>query len=366
MSKSQFSRFVQIGRVCLINYGPYTGKLCVILDVIDQNRALISGPTSGVPRQALNFKRMSLTNFRVKINRGSRNKVVSNALAKDKTLEKWEKTTIGKKIASQAKRQNLSDFDRFKVMILKKRRNRVIQEATLKLMRTANKKKISANKMARHQAFVEKSKQKKNELKEKSVVAKRPKTAPGTKNELKTSVEPKPTETKPTETKKKPTKGAPKKEEPAPVETKPAETKPAETKPAETKTAEKKPPVKKGPQKSAPPEEKPAQEEKPAPEEKKPATEKKPAPGAQKKGTTPAEKPAAPATEKKGPPAKQQQVPKSPPPKEELKEEPKSPAQQPEKKAPEKKQPEKKPPPEKKQPEKKPPPEKKGPEKKQQ
>jgi len=97
MSKSQFNRFVQIGRVCLINYGPYTDKLCVILDVIDQNRALISGPTSGVPRQALNFKRMSLTDFRVRINRGSRNKVVANALAKDNILEKWNQTKFAKK-----------------------------------------------------------------------------------------------------------------------------------------------------------------------------------------------------------------------------------------------------------------------------
>jgi hypothetical protein len=29
--------FVQIGRVCLINYGPNEGKLCTVLDIIDQN-----------------------------------------------------------------------------------------------------------------------------------------------------------------------------------------------------------------------------------------------------------------------------------------------------------------------------------------
>jgi len=206
MSKSQFNRFVQIGRVCLINYGPYTDKLCVILDVIDQNRALISGPTSGVPRQALNFKRMSLTDFRVRINRGSRNKVVANALAKDNILEKWNQTKFAKKMADQAKRQNLSDFERFKVMILKKRRNKVIKEASLKLMRNANKKPLTGAKLARYQRFLENSKLKRKEQKEK-MASKYQKIA-DSKSESKTAAE-----TKPVETKKKPTKGAPRKKE---------------------------------------------------------------------------------------------------------------------------------------------------------
>lgn len=33
-----FTRFVQCGRVAFINDGPYVGKLCVIVDVIDQTR----------------------------------------------------------------------------------------------------------------------------------------------------------------------------------------------------------------------------------------------------------------------------------------------------------------------------------------
>lgn len=36
--KNLFTKFVEIGRVCLVNYGPDRGKLCVILDVIDGNR----------------------------------------------------------------------------------------------------------------------------------------------------------------------------------------------------------------------------------------------------------------------------------------------------------------------------------------
>lgn len=33
-----YKRLVEIGRVALINSGPDEGKLCVIVDVVDQNR----------------------------------------------------------------------------------------------------------------------------------------------------------------------------------------------------------------------------------------------------------------------------------------------------------------------------------------
>lgn len=45
-NRMPFSRYVEIGRVALINYGEEYGKLVVISDVVDQNRVrfwLISG-----------------------------------------------------------------------------------------------------------------------------------------------------------------------------------------------------------------------------------------------------------------------------------------------------------------------------------
>ena len=33
-----FTRFVQVGRVALINYGPDCGKLCTIIDIVDGKR----------------------------------------------------------------------------------------------------------------------------------------------------------------------------------------------------------------------------------------------------------------------------------------------------------------------------------------
>ena len=33
-----FTRFVEIGRVCLINFGADAGKLCTIVDILDGQR----------------------------------------------------------------------------------------------------------------------------------------------------------------------------------------------------------------------------------------------------------------------------------------------------------------------------------------
>ena len=33
-----FTRLAEIGRVAIVNYGPETGKLVVITDIVDQNR----------------------------------------------------------------------------------------------------------------------------------------------------------------------------------------------------------------------------------------------------------------------------------------------------------------------------------------
>ncbi len=33
-----YTRFVEIGRVCLINYGDDAGKLCTIVDILDGQR----------------------------------------------------------------------------------------------------------------------------------------------------------------------------------------------------------------------------------------------------------------------------------------------------------------------------------------
>ena len=62
-----FKRFVEIGRVVLISYGPDAGKLATIIDVIDANRVLLDGPEklTGVHRHEISIKRITLTDYKV-------------------------------------------------------------------------------------------------------------------------------------------------------------------------------------------------------------------------------------------------------------------------------------------------------------
>ncbi|XP_032874995.1 60S ribosomal protein L14 [Amblyraja radiata] len=135
-----YKRYVQIGRVVYIAFGPHAGKLVAIVDVIDQNRALVDGPCTGVRRQAMPFKCMQLTDFKIQIPHSVRNKFVKAAWEKEKVNEKWEASRWAKKIDARAKRAKMSDFDRHKVMKAKKMRNRIIKLELSKLKKAAGKK----------------------------------------------------------------------------------------------------------------------------------------------------------------------------------------------------------------------------------
>lgn len=128
-----FARQVQVGRVVVMTYGPDAGKLAVITEIIDHGRVVVDGPTTGVPRQAVSFKRASLTPIVLSIPRG----VGSVALlkkVKDQDLEgKWSKTSWAKKIAKRSTRENLSDFDRFKLMLARKKKATIVNKAFAKL-----------------------------------------------------------------------------------------------------------------------------------------------------------------------------------------------------------------------------------------
>merc|ERR1712167_158479 len=70
----KFTRFVENGRVVLVNFGPDAGKLAVVVDVVDTQRCLIVGPSTDVARQMIGYKRLSLTDIKVDIGRGAKAK----------------------------------------------------------------------------------------------------------------------------------------------------------------------------------------------------------------------------------------------------------------------------------------------------
>ena len=123
-----FSRYVEVGRVVLITYGPNAGKLATVIDIVDQNKCLVEGPEeiTGVKRQVVSYRRIQLTDHTVKIQRGARAKQLKAAWKEADTMSKWDGSSWAKKLAAKEKRASLSDFDRFKVMVAKKQKSRII------------------------------------------------------------------------------------------------------------------------------------------------------------------------------------------------------------------------------------------------
>ncbi|EPY75831.1 hypothetical protein CB1_001546007 [Camelus ferus] len=80
-----FRRFVEVGRVAYVSFGPHAGKLVAIVDVIDQNR-----------------------------------KYVRQAWEKADINAKWAATRWAKKIEAREKKAKMTDFDRYKVMKARK------------------------------------------------------------------------------------------------------------------------------------------------------------------------------------------------------------------------------------------------------
>lgn len=114
--------FVEIGRVVCCNYGPDAGKLAVVIDVIDQNFALVDGANqTGVARGKMNFKHMALTSIKLDIPRSPKTKTVEAAFLKADVPAAWAKTSWAKKLERQSKRAANSDLDRFNTMLLRKK-----------------------------------------------------------------------------------------------------------------------------------------------------------------------------------------------------------------------------------------------------
>lgn len=91
---------------------------------------LVDGPfdKTGIHRQVISTKRLSLTDIKVTIPRCAKEKRINDAWDSEKVTEAWEATSWAKKIAAKKRRANLSDFDRFKVMIAKKQKAKLVSE----------------------------------------------------------------------------------------------------------------------------------------------------------------------------------------------------------------------------------------------
>lgn len=78
-------------------------------------------------RQAVGFNKLWLTDFKLKISHSAREKQVRKAYEEANINTKWEQTAWARRIARKARRAQLTDFDRFKLKVLRQRVSIVIR-----------------------------------------------------------------------------------------------------------------------------------------------------------------------------------------------------------------------------------------------
>ena len=128
-----YRNYIQAGRVCWISYGEDYGKCVVIVDVRDMNTVLIDAPN--FPRCQYPIKRLTLTRQCVPMLKGARTGTVIKAFKNHKIQETFDNIPNAKKFAKANTRANLTDFERFTVMVNRKRRSSYVRGAMKKALK---------------------------------------------------------------------------------------------------------------------------------------------------------------------------------------------------------------------------------------
>lgn len=116
-----------MGRVVLID----NKELATIVEIIDAKRVLIDGPK--IQRQAIALAKVVLTPIVLKgLPRGAKTGVVTKKWAAAEIDSKWAATSWAKKLAAKERRSNLTDFERFQVLVLKKQQRYSVRRAVAK------------------------------------------------------------------------------------------------------------------------------------------------------------------------------------------------------------------------------------------
>jgi len=80
---------IEVGRICVKIAGREAGMKCVIVDIVDKNFVLATGPpkVSGVKRRRVNVKHIELTQAKIGIKRGATDEEVTEVLKAAGKLE---------------------------------------------------------------------------------------------------------------------------------------------------------------------------------------------------------------------------------------------------------------------------------------
>ncbi|PVV04369.1 hypothetical protein BB560_001126 [Smittium megazygosporum] len=132
-----FKRFVEVGRVVLLSNGRKAGRIAVIVDIVDHHRVIVEGPTTGVHRHVASLSQVTLTDISIKdLPRTIGTAALKKAIVKSGVVESWKKTSWAKKLEVRRIRANLTDYDRFKVMRLKKQKRFIVDRQLAAVRKT--------------------------------------------------------------------------------------------------------------------------------------------------------------------------------------------------------------------------------------
>jgi large subunit ribosomal protein L14e len=87
---------IEVGRICVKLNGREAGQKCVIVDVIDKNFVLITGPkkVTGVRRRRTNVKHLEPTEDTVEVKKGASDDDVSKAIGRGKKAEQFKEKVL--------------------------------------------------------------------------------------------------------------------------------------------------------------------------------------------------------------------------------------------------------------------------------
>jgi large subunit ribosomal protein L14e len=73
---------IDIGRICVKLTGREAGKKCIIVDIVDRNFVLITGPkqVNGVKRRRVNTDHIEPTEKKIKVKRGENDEALMKTL----------------------------------------------------------------------------------------------------------------------------------------------------------------------------------------------------------------------------------------------------------------------------------------------
>jgi large subunit ribosomal protein L14e len=73
---------IEVGRICVKQFGREQGNKCVIVDVMDKSFILVTGPKklSGVKRRRVNLNHVAPLEDKIEINKGASDEEVTQVL----------------------------------------------------------------------------------------------------------------------------------------------------------------------------------------------------------------------------------------------------------------------------------------------